>query len=119
MTKSDLKLGQRAILAIIQELEFGVIERVSVRDGEPLLVATTRIIEEVTLASSQRRHFHHGSADFTLTREFECLFDQLKKLQNGTVDIQIRHSRPFRLIIHRHEGCQHLVAPGESRDVHE
>ena len=39
--------------------------------------------------------------DLTLKKEFESLFDQLSRLQDGFVDIEVRHSLPFRLVLER------------------
>jgi hypothetical protein len=42
-----------------------------------------------------------GHADLTLKKEFESLFDQLSRLRDGVVDIEVRHNVPFRLVLER------------------
>jgi hypothetical protein len=36
-----------------------------------------------------------------LKKEFESLFDQLNRLGDAVVDIEVRHSLPFRLVLER------------------
>ena len=41
------------------------------------------------------------SAGDTLEKEFVDLFIQMDKLREGLVDIEVRHSLPFRLVLER------------------
>jgi len=40
-------------------------------------------------------------ADLILKKEFENLFEQLSRLGNGFVDIEVRHRLPSRLVLER------------------
>lgn len=40
-------------------------------------------------------------ADLTLKKEFETLFNQLSRLGDAAVVIEVRHSLPFRLVMER------------------
>jgi hypothetical protein len=42
-----------------------------------------------------------GNADLTLKKEFESLFNQLSRLGDGVVDIEVPHRLPFRLVLER------------------
>jgi hypothetical protein len=101
MTKSCLTPGQRRTVAIIEAMGFGVIERLSIRGGLPCYEPEPRIVQAIKLDCAPEQHPDSGSADLTLKKEFESLFDQLSRLSDATVDIEIRHSLPFRLVLER------------------
>jgi len=101
MTKASLKPGQRQTVEIIEVLGFGVIERLRIRGGSPCYEPEPRIVQMVKLDSNQERQLAGGRADLTLKKEFVCLFDQLSRLGDDVVDIEVRHSLPFRLVLER------------------
>jgi hypothetical protein len=102
VTKSSLNPGQRRTLEIIQELGFGRIERLSIRDGQPSYdYPAPRVFQEIKLGSECDRHLVSNPADFTLTKQFGSLFNQLSRLREGIVDIEVRHGLPFRLVVDR------------------
>ena len=101
MTKSSLSAGQRRTVEIIEELGFGQIERLSIRDGEPSYEPALRIVQEIKLGSEQEWPIDRSGADLTLKKEFKSLFERLSRLRNGIVNIEVRHSVPFRLVLER------------------
>src|SRR5436189_4767034 len=98
MTKSSLNLGQRQTVEIIEALGFGVIERLLIRGGVPCYDPEPRIVQAIKLDSESERQPDRSCADLTLKKGFESLFDQLSRLRDGVVDIEVRHSLPFRLV---------------------
>jgi hypothetical protein len=107
MTKSSLDPGQRRTVEIIGALGFGVIERLSIRDGSPCYEPETRLVQAIKLDSEPKGQPDCRCADLTLKKEFESLFAQFERLGDGVVDLEIRHSLPFRLNIYRdHRGFQ-------------
>ena len=101
MTKSALNPGQRQTVEIVEALGFGVIERLLIRGGSPCYEPEPRIVQAIKLDSESDRQRDRSCDDFTLKGEFEILFDQLSRLGDAIVDIEIRHSRPFRLVVER------------------
>lgn len=101
MTKSSLNRGQRQAVEIIEALGFGVIERLCIRGGLPCFEPAPRIVQTIKLDFEPERQSDDGHADLTLKREFESLFDQLRRLRDGVVDIEVRHGLPFRLVVER------------------
>ena len=101
MTKSSLNSGQRRTAEIIEALGFGVIERLLIRDGSPCYETEPHIVQAIKLDSEPEARPDRGCADLTLKKEFESLFDQLSRLRDGTVDIEVRHSLPSRLVLER------------------
>jgi hypothetical protein len=101
MTKSSLNPSQRQTVEIIEALGFGVIEHLAIRCGLPHFEPKPRIVQAIKLDFGPEPKPDSGQADVTLKKEFEVLFDQLNQLGEGVVDIEVRHSAPFRLILER------------------
>jgi hypothetical protein len=101
MTKDSLSTSQRRTLELIQELVFGRIVGLSINNGQPCYDPAPRIAQEIKLGSESECRPDRNQGDLTLKKEFETLFDQLSQLRDGIVDIEIRHSLPFRLVMER------------------
>src|SRR5277367_191151 len=101
MTKAALTPDQRKLVELIEVSGFGVIERLWIRGGLPCYEPEPRIIQTIKLDSEPERQPDDGHADLTLSKEFESLFDQFNVLRDGVVDIEVRHKRPFRLVLER------------------
>lgn len=101
MTKRSLHASQLRIVEIIEALGFGVIEGLSIRGGTPCWETDTNIIETIKLDSERQRQPERTSPDLSLAKDFIRLFDQLSRLGDGIVDIEVRHHRPFRLVVRR------------------
>lgn len=101
MTKAALHPVQRQTVEIIQSLGFGCIDHLCIRGGLPCYEPEPRVIQTIKLDGETARQIDRSCSDLTLKKEFECLFDQLGRLGNGVVDIEVRHSLPFRLVLER------------------
>ena len=101
MTKRSLTPGQRQTLEIIEEVGFGLIEGLSIRNGQPCYDHPPRIIQAIKLATRPERRPDCHDVDLTIKKEFQNLFIQLGRLDNGVVDIEVNHSAPFRLVLER------------------
>lgn len=101
MTKSCLNPGQRRTVEIIEALGFGVIERLLIRGGLPCYDPEPRIVQAIKLDSEPEPQPDRAYPDLMLRKEFESLFDQLSRLGDATVDIEIRHRLPVRLVLER------------------
>jgi hypothetical protein len=104
MTKSSLNAAQRRMVEIIETLGFGVIERLLIRGGLPCYEPEPRIVQSVKFDSEVQRQSDRSNPDLTLKKEFETLFDQLNQLRDGTVDLEVRHNLPWRLMRERRYG---------------
>src|SRR5208283_4530506 len=101
MTKFSLSPGQRQTVEIIEALGFGLIEGLSIRAGLPCYESQPRIVQSIKLDSASHARIDHVEADLTLQKEFESLFDQLSRLRDAVVTVEVRHSLPFRLVLER------------------
>lgn len=101
VTKSSLDAGRHRLLEIIEELGFSRIEQLEIQSGAPRYDPAPRILQEIRLGSEPEHRSDPTSADLTLKKEVARLFDQLNQLHDGFVDIEVRHSIPFRLVLKR------------------
>jgi hypothetical protein len=83
---------------LMHEHQFGRIENMSVRDGQPILDSSVNVVRIARLGGESNR------TTVTLTYEFELktqvldLFAELARLENGTVvRLEFRHGLPFLL----------------------
>src|SRR4051812_27105014 len=95
ITKASLKPEQCKIIEIIEALGFGLIGRLLVKDGLPSFKPEPRITQEVRFGRDHEHTFHSRAGD-TLRQEFAELLAQMNKVSEGFIDIEVRHSLPFR-----------------------
>jgi hypothetical protein len=108
MNRRSLHPYQLELLNLIEELGFGRIERIRICDGKPWFEKVPEIIQEIKLGSDPEPRSQRCNDDHTLKNEFERLFDQLNRLGDGIVDVEVRHSLPFKLAVTR--GREELLA---------
>jgi hypothetical protein len=101
LTKSSLSTPQKRLLEILQKVNYGRVEDLSIRGGEPMFNPPPRIVRDVKLgAADNGARPELESADFALKREHVELFESLRRLGDGAIEaIEIKAGLPFRLII--------------------
>lgn len=99
-TKSSLTTPQRRLLETLQKINFGRIERLEIRNGEPMFDPAPRVVKDVKLGNSDNEARPElKSGDFALKREHVDLFQNLIRIGSGTIEaIEIRHGLPFRIL---------------------
>ena len=99
-TKSALSAQQRRLLETMQRLNFGRIENLPVRAGEPAFDPAPRIIQEIKIGGENGPRAELARDDFALKNQFSELFDHLGRLGDGSVAmIEVKHGLPFRLVV--------------------
>jgi hypothetical protein len=98
-TTALLPHSRRRLVEIMQQISFGRIEGLIVRDGEPVFEPPPRIIRDVKLgAEADAPRGFRG--DFALKNQVVDLFEYLTRTQNGTIEcIEVKHGLPFRLLV--------------------
>jgi len=82
----------------MREHQFGRIENMPIREGQPAPDADTRIVRVVRLGSESERSKVPVGEEFELKQAVRDLFEELARLRIGTiVKLEFRHGLPFLL----------------------
>ena len=101
-SKSQLPASRRRLVELMQRINFGRIEHLAVRGGEPVLDPPPRVVREIKIGGENGPRAEVRSDDFCLKRQVTELFDHLRELGNGVVEsLEIKHGLPFRLMVAR------------------
>lgn len=96
----DLSPDKARLVRLFQTINFGRIEELEVRKGEPQFSPAPRIFVEVKLDSEDGPRPESRLSDFALRRPVDRFFEQISRLENGTIErIDVRHGLPFRMVV--------------------
>lgn len=100
-TKSSLSAVQKRLLEIMQRLNFGRIENLTVVQGAPSFDPAPRLIRDVKLGGGENGpRAELARDDFALKSQVVEMFDHLSRLDDGSVVvIHVAHGLPCRLTV--------------------
>jgi hypothetical protein len=102
VTKAALPEPRRRLLELMQEVNYGRIEGLVVRNGQPTFTPPPRIIREVKFGGDNSPRRDLASADFLLKDQIIDLFCQLDSLGEGVIEVlEIKAGLPFRAFLPR------------------
>lgn len=97
-TKSSLSGPQIQLVELMQRVNFGRIEGLIVRDGEPVLDPPPRVVHEIKFSGENGPRPEVAKQDFALKAPVRQLLAQLKAMGNGTVRcIEVKYGLPFKM----------------------
>ncbi len=97
---TDLSPSQRRLLRLFQAINFGRIEELEVRGGEPQFSPLPRVFVELKLDVDDGPRPESRLQHFPLRSQVGRFFTQLAQLRDGTVEcIELRHGLPFRMVV--------------------
>ena|SRR5450759_3360558 len=95
-TKSALSDSQRHLLALMQRLNFGRIEDLQVRAGEPVFNPPPRTVRKLKIGGENGPRPEMACADFWLKSQAIELLDAIAGIGDGKVlAIEVKHGLPF------------------------
>ena len=98
--KSSLSPSQQKLLAEMQRINYGRIEGLPVRRGEPVMDPLPRIFREIKFPGENGPRPESAKADFALKVQVRELFAQLEALGDGVIPcIEIQRGLPFRMTV--------------------
>jgi hypothetical protein len=98
--KSCLSAAQQRLLEIMQTLNFGRIEDLEVRGGEPVFSPAPRLIKDIRLGGVNSPRPETDAGEFCLKHRVIEIFDHLRQLGDGTIQtIEVKHGLPTRLLV--------------------
>lgn len=96
--KSSLSLARTGLVEWMQRIDFGTIEYLVIREGEPVLDPRPRVIRDVKFGGENGPRPERALDDFVLKAQVLDLFAQLDSLSNGTISrLEVKHGLPFRM----------------------
>lgn len=100
ITKSSLSQAQKRLVELMQRLNFGRIERLTVRRGEPVFDPAPRIVQDIKIGGENGPRPELVRNDFALRSQVMELFEHFTRLGDGAVEtLEVKHGLPFRLVI--------------------
>lgn len=98
--KAHLSQARRRLLELFQQVNFGRLENLTVKDGEPVFAPPPRVAREIKFGGENGPRREFNLDDFRLKSQVVELFSFFDELQNGTIEVlDIKHGLPFRLIV--------------------
>jgi hypothetical protein len=94
--KSALSPARRRLVELLQEINFGRLERVPVRSGEPVLDPLPSIVREYKFASENGPRPEAARPDCALKPQHLDLMRVLDEVRDGTIAVIVcKHGIPF------------------------
>ena len=96
--RSELSLPRQNLLQVMQRLNFGRIEQLAIRDGEPVLEPAPRLVRTVKFSANADNGPNPSvvKGDFCLRHQIELLSELLDSVGNGLIEvIDVKHGLPL------------------------
>ena len=96
----DLSGPRQALLRLFQTINFGHVDGLEVRGGEPVFNPAPLVFIELKLDAEDDRREEHDLGNFDLRAEALRLLVELDGLGDGTIErIDVRYGIPRRMIV--------------------
>src|ERR1039457_393805 len=96
----DLSGPRQALLRLFQPINFGHVDGLEVRGGEPVFNPAPLVFIELKLDAEDGRREEHNLGNFDLRAEALRLLAELDGLGDGTIErIDVRYGIPRRIIV--------------------
>jgi len=100
MRMEELSPAKQRLLRLFQAINFGRVEELEIRDGEPQFNPVPRVFVELKLDTDDEPRRESQLDRFPLRSQVERFFMQISRLDEGTVEmIEVRHGLSFRMVI--------------------
>jgi len=95
----QLSPARQSLIRILQEVNFGELQGIQVRDSDPIFDATSVVILDAKLDKEEVPRQELDLNDFALCTEVLRLMSRLDELKNGTIQrLEVRAGIPRRLV---------------------
>jgi hypothetical protein len=99
-TKALLSEPRKRLVEIMQSINFGRIEGLIFRHGDPVFDRMPRIIRDLKFGGENGPRPERDLADFSLNSKVIELFDYFDHAEKGSIDVlEIMHGLPFRMSV--------------------
>jgi hypothetical protein len=98
--KASLSPGRRRLVELMQQLNFGRIEDLEIRAGEPLFNPAPRLVQDIKIGAENGPRPESVIPDFLLKNQVIELFEHFDRMGDATVAcIDVKHGLPFKLVV--------------------
>ncbi|MCZ2075995.1 MAG: hypothetical protein LC130_13480 [Bryobacterales bacterium] len=100
MQFADLSPAWQRLLRLFQTINFGRIEELEIRNGEPVFSPEPRVFLELKLDTADGPRPERRLDRFELRSQVERFIGQVARMKDGTVErVEVRHGLPLRMVI--------------------
>ena len=104
--KFDVSRDRQKLIDLMRQIGFGRIERLSVRNCEPVFDQPPTILREIKFGAGSNSGDGPATEDFSLKAKVIELLDCLDLIQDGVIDtIEVQNGLPFRMIYREDHAC--------------
>jgi len=98
VSKRDLSGPRKRLIEMMQEISFGRIENLIVKDGEPNFDPSPQVVREIKFGGENGPRQEMSVENFALKSQAVEFFAQLDRLGDGRVkSLEVKHGLPFRM----------------------
>lgn len=98
--KGGLSMSRRRLVELMQDINFGRLEGVHVRDAEPILDPSPGIVREIKFGGENGPRPELLADKFALKSQVVEMFAHFDRLRHCHVEaLEIKHGLPFRMLI--------------------
>ena len=99
VTKAALSPARVRLVEVMQELNFGRVEQLVIRGGEPVLDPPPRLVREVKFCAENGPRPETAKEDFALKAQVRELLTHMEAIGDGVIArIEVKHGLPFRML---------------------
>jgi hypothetical protein len=98
-SKSALSQPRRLLVEKMRGLNFGTIEDLEIRQGEPVFTPSPRVVRDIKLGGDNSPRQEQQGSDFLLKHQIVELCSLLDAIANSTICIEVKHGLPFRVLV--------------------
>lgn len=96
LRKRQLSDTKQRLVVLLQNLCFGTVHDLRIRDGEPAFTPPPKVIRRVKVGGQNTARPQAAAADFTLKQEWVDFFNHIEELRDGTIlEIEVAHGLPL------------------------
>ncbi|MCK4873632.1 MAG: hypothetical protein KAS72_12995 [Phycisphaerales bacterium] len=96
LSKRQLSSSRARLLEMMQELNFGRIENLRIRAGDPVFNPPPRRVYEIKFGGDNGPRPEAEIGDFALKRQVQDLLVQLDRIGDGLIEVLVvKHGLPF------------------------
>lgn len=100
LAKARLSGPRQALVELMQQINFGRIENLTIRHREPVLLPRPIVVREIKFGAENGPRPELNAADFLLKRQVVELFDYFDAFPSGVItSLEIHHGLPFRAVV--------------------